>query len=374
MDFQQYRKSFTSASSEKSKYAYYYTLGIEALLKEFENWMRYTKDYSEKTTIHGKIRKVRKFFKDTDLQITDVTKELRETYKAYLIEQMRQGIYKRNYVASILTELNVFFCSFLGKDDLRVPTIEKEEIAFDRYTREDIDALIKAVENRDGISTKKRILDKALILTLWNELPRVSELCSLKLEHIQEVSRKVKFQSRKRQNVPPHLRYPFATQEFLDTWDEYKAYRDSDDWGDDAPAFVQNNKNGMPVGQDYVRKMLKEYASLAGIKKKIYPHLIRKSAGTELCIQKPKFAQIQLGHKNIKTTLTNYTGPNDNDKQNIDAILNPRGQKTTDEIVKGLSQRFVNGDIPEHEYLFAIRSIKNTQTRHSIAKNDVAFQ
>jgi len=80
-----------------------------------------------------------------------------------------------------------------------------------------------------------------------------------------------------------------------------------------------------PKFGDYQREeLLKEYASLAGIEKYICPHIVRKSGGTELSMQNPKLAQIQLGHKDIKTTYTHYTGPNEKDKQQIDAILNHR--------------------------------------------------
>ena len=371
-EFKEFLKKYNIPPKDK-KFEYYCSLSTEELLKEFEKWMKYEKGYSKKT-IRCKLRKVRKFFEDTGVRLLEVTKELRQTYRAYLIEQLEKGVYKRNYVASILTELNVFFCHFLGREDLRVPSIEKEEISFDRLTREDIDAMLAEIEKREDISKKEKALHKVIIITLWNELPRISELCNLRLGDIKELSRRVEFRSRKRENVPPHLRYPFATQEFIEAWNEYKKYRDSDDWSDDAPAFVQVRTGGKRIGEDFVRRMLKEYAARAGIKKRISPHIIRKSGGTELSMKNPKLGQIQLGHKNIKTTLTNYTGPNEEDKKNIDIILNPRREITVEDIVRELTQHFIMGELPEEEYIYAIKSLRKTQGKLVPGGEDVAFQ
>lgn len=83
------------------------------------------------------------------------------------------------------------------------------------------------------------MLHRIIIITLWNELPRISEFCRLKLGDIDEITRKVKFNSRKRERAPAHLRHPFATKEFLREWNRYKKYRDSDNWSPEAPAIVQ---------------------------------------------------------------------------------------------------------------------------------------
>lgn len=184
---------------------------------------------------------------------------------------------------------------------------------------------------------------------------------------------KVKLHSRKRKGAPAHLMHPFATREFLETWNEYKHYRDSDDWSPEAPAVVQVDHGGMPVSVPFVRRMLKEYAALAGVDKRVTPHIVRKSGGTELSMKNPKLGQIQLGHRSIKTTLTNYTGPNEEDKMQINDILTPERKMTVNKIVEQLTQHFVKGELPEEEYLYAIKSLKNN---HSInqEKNDMAFR
>ena len=90
-------------------------------------------------------------------------------------------------------------------------------------------------------------------------------------------------------------------------------------------------------------------------------------------MKNPKLGQIQLGHKNIKTTLTHYTGPNEKDKERIDDILAPRREVDPEEIAEDLSRRYINEEIPEQEYLYAIKSLRqaNNTSQHD---KDPAFQ
>ena len=317
-------------------------MDMDEILQAFARWMRYEKGFT-KQTVKGKVKKVRRFFRDTGKKLAEVNREIRAAHKAFLLWKMEQGCLKRNYVATILTDLNVFFCSFLGRKDLRVPSIQKETIAAERWTKEEIKKLISAIENSD-IDERKKALHKAIVITLWSELPRVSELQNLTLGDIREIERKVQLHSGKRAKVPANIRYPLATDDFLEAWREYEKYRDSDDWSDDAPAFVQVNKKGRAVSVDFIRTMLKRYAAEAGIDKPIYPHLIRKSAGTEIAMINPKLAQIQLGHKSIKTTLDHYTIPNDADKERINSILSLSVHAKLDSMLDRIEQYAIELD------------------------------
>ncbi|MDD3494138.1 MAG: tyrosine-type recombinase/integrase, partial [Candidatus Thermoplasmatota archaeon] len=102
---------------------------------------------------------------------------------------------------------------------------------------------------------------------------------------------------------------------------DYLPHRDSDDWSDAAPAFPQVKSGGRPTSKKFVRHMLKDYAERAGIEKPIYPHMMRKSGGTELTMNNPKLGQIHLGHKSIRTTLDHYSMPDDQDKETINAVI-----------------------------------------------------
>lgn len=371
--YRSFADSYKHPVTNKKTFEYYSTLTIDELFEEFAAWMK-QQDYSRET-IMGKKKKVRKFFRDTQITLQDVTEEVRETHKAYLLDELGKGTYKRNYIRSILNDSNVFFKSFLGRTDLHVGSIDGEEISIDRLTREDIDKMLDEIDKRDDISRAKQALHRILVVSLWDELPRIGELHRLTLGDIQEVTRKITFHSKKRDRVPAHLRYPFMTEEFLKEWNLYRKYRDSDDWTDSAPAFVQVKTQGKVMSAKFVNRMLKDYASRAGINKRITCHLMRKSGGTELAMKNPKLAQGQLGHKSPLITLKHYVCPNDDDKRRINDILAPKGPLSLDDVVQELSQRYIRRELPEREYISALKSLREFSggEKHG-EKPDVAYQ
>ncbi len=90
-------------------------------------------------------------------------------------------------------------------------------------------------------------------------------------------------------------------------------------------------------------------------------------------MQNPKLGQIQLGHKNIKTTLTNYTGPNEKDKQHIDTILIPYRELAPEALAQDLSTRYVNNELPTEEYIKALKALRTNKNTRS-HDTDPAFQ
>jgi hypothetical protein len=246
----------------RKSWSHYCSINLEQLLKEFVQW--YSTNKGVYQTAIKKVCKARRFFKDTGLKLSQVTKEERKAHRAYLLKQVEEGVLKKNYISTLLKDLNVFFCHFLQKPDLRVSGIGKEEIYCERLTRKEYNKMLAEVYNREDIGTKKKKLHKALMVFFWKELPRTSEgTKNLMLGDIKERQREVLLQSGKRDKVPMHLRTPLATQEFLDVWEEYKEYRDSKDRGEEAPAFVQVKNGGRPVSPDFMRRLVKEYAERA---------------------------------------------------------------------------------------------------------------
>lgn len=75
-------------------------------------------------------------FKDLDARAKSSLYPLEQiTFEPYTKEHMRKGKLKKSYVSIILVDLNVFFCRFLGR----------EEISFEGLIRDDIDAMIGTV-------------------------------------------------------------------------------------------------------------------------------------------------------------------------------------------------------------------------------------
>ncbi|RLF40601.1 MAG: hypothetical protein DRN21_01785, partial [Thermoplasmata archaeon] len=71
--------------------------------------------------------------------------------------------------------------------------------------------------------------------------------------------------------------------------------------------------------------------------------------------------------------LTNYTGPNEEDKMRIDGILTPQKKVTVEEVVEQLTKQFVKDELPEEEYLYAIKSLKKNRGVQNLENKDIAF-
>jgi integrase/recombinase XerD len=62
---------------------------------------------------------------------------------------------------------------------------------------------------------------------------------------------------------------------------------------------------GQPLGHRYVQRMVKRYASKAGIDKNVSPHTLRHSFATDLYRETSKIRLVQkvLGHSDLSTTM-----------------------------------------------------------------------
>lgn len=70
--------------------------------------------------------------------------------------------------------------------------------------------------------------------------------------------------------------------------------RKTDHWrGDQTPILM--GKAGKPLAPQAINRMLADCATMAGIRKKVTTHMLRKSVGTHIAKQNPRFAQDQLG-------------------------------------------------------------------------------
>lgn len=63
--------------------------------------------------------------------------------------------------------------------------------------------------------------------------------------------------------------------------------------GDETPILAA--KAGQPLAPQAINRMLKDCAAMAGIRKRITSHVLRKSVGTYIAKHNPRFAQDQLG-------------------------------------------------------------------------------
>ncbi len=372
-DFDKIKKDYLKKYIPKTnRWDFYKDKHIEEIYSAFVEWYIRTGENPKSREICGKkiVSRVRLFFRDTnsiELKLKDVTIEDRDAHKRMMLYMIENGIRKRNYVSTILSELNVFFCHFLQREDLRVSAIKKETRDIDPLSREEFDRIISQIELMNIPLTKKK-LHLAVIKVFWNGCTRTSEgLRNIRLKDVHKNTWKLRLRSGKRDKLDPKYQSVILTKEALDAIEDYLPYRDSDDWSPDAPLFVQVHKKGRRPSAYWFSNTVKYYAACAGINKNIIPYSFRKSGGTELAMRNPKLAQIQLGHSNPKTTLDHYVIPRKKDKKRIGEILSSNKEPTPKDIARELLRTFMICDgLDEKDFLFALKSLREKEEKKNV--------
>lgn len=155
-----------------------------------------------------------------------------------------------------------------------------------------------------GVSKElAQLRDKAILETLFSTGLRVSELVSLNIDQVNLKSGEfmVRGKGRKDRIVFLSVRAANAISEYLKKRkDNYK------------PLFINLSINTDDLDEgEYkrltarsIQRIIKKYATLAGITKKVTPHMLRHSFATDLLINGADIRSVQelLGHASITTT------------------------------------------------------------------------
>jgi integrase/recombinase XerD len=138
--------------------------------------------------------------------------------------------------------------------------------------------------------------DQAVLQVIYASGLRVSEVCGLDLQDVDDLIVRVRGKGGKERIVP-------IAKSAVDAVDHYLVYYRYPVNSEKAvPLFV--SEKGKRIDRTLVWKRIKLYAKLAGIKKEISPHTLRHSFATHLLENGADLRVIQemLGHSNISTT------------------------------------------------------------------------
>lgn len=212
------------------------------------------------------------------------------------------------------------FLKYLARQNIpslspdRIELAKVPERSLDLITIEELERLLKAPD----LTTLRGLRDKALLEMLFSTGLRVSELCSLPREinlKLDEMSVRGKGEKVRVVFISDDARN--AVQKFLDKRDDM----------DDA-LFIQiagkgneklsQKRDSLRLTTRSVERIIKQYATIAGISKKVTPHVIRHSFATDLLRNGADLRSVQmlLGHANINTTQI-YTHVTDTELKKI---------------------------------------------------------
>lgn len=259
-------------------------------LKTIDNYSRYL-SYFEK------------YLQDKGIKdIKDITRQNIRDFRMFLNRKKTSGFDKSQdeyigkktqnyYLISIRS-----FLKFLQKNEIVAVSPETIDLAkiperhISFMTDNELNSLLNAPKSKTNTENKEKHRDIAIIELLFSTGLRVSELCSLSSDlDLSQSEISVRGKGNK-------VRVVFITEDAMFAVKEYKnKYLDGNN--------VTSDKL-FPVTPRTIERIVKKYAIMAGISKKITPHILRHSFATNLLQNGADIRSVQamLGHANISTT------------------------------------------------------------------------
>ncbi|XKT75282.1 MAG: site-specific tyrosine recombinase/integron integrase [Patescibacteria group bacterium UBA2103] len=295
----------------------------EDLKRQFLEYLEIERGRSVKT-IENYDRYLTRFFEYANIvKPEQITEEKVRTFRLWLNRQDgTDGLMKRRTQNYYLIALRAFL-KYAQKVEVKSLSPEKIELAkvsqrsVDLITVDELNRLLEATKGAD----EKSLRDKAILEMLFSTGLRISELCSLNADI--DLSRDELSVRGKGDKVRVVFLSPVAKESVI-TY--LKARKDMEE-----PLFVSYSKAGKGVGRltpRSVQRIIKFYATKAGITKKVTPHVIRHSFATDLLQNGADIRSVQalLGHANISTTQV-YTHVTDSHLRDIHKSFHGKQRK-----------------------------------------------
>jgi integrase/recombinase XerD len=283
---------------------------LQKLIQEFLEYLEIEKGRASNTISNYKFY-LQRFL--TWSKINDPSKishDITRNYRLWLNRQKDQSgqPFKKNTQNYHLIALRAFL-KYLAKRDIKTLAPEKIELAKmpDRQIEflegSELEAFLEAPETIDQPQIIK-LRDKAILETLFSTGLRVSELAGLKIDDIN--LKKDEFTVRGKGSK---LRIVFLSNQAKHYLDSYlKARKDMSQYlfTNHDKAGKKRNKTSEDKGLTprSIQRIVQKYAKIAGITKKITPHVLRHSYATDLLSNGADIRSVQtmLGHSSITTT------------------------------------------------------------------------
>lgn len=289
-------------------------------LNKFINYLALERAFSENTVSSYKndINQFLLYLKKEKTSLSDITLKFLFNYLLFLKKNnlSSSSILRKN------ASLKAFFRFLLDEGIIKSnPTSllksQKREAKLPNFlSYEDINLLLSSPD----ITNNLGIRDKALLELLYATGMRVSEIIGLKISSLNLELEFVRvFGKREKERIVPIGREAIK---YLKMYLEIRPLflRKKRDSG-----FLFLNKRGEALTREAIWKMLKKYALIAGIRKNLFPHIIRHSFATHLLRNKADLRIIQelLGHSDISTTQI-YTHLDSNTMKEFHRRYHPR--------------------------------------------------
>jgi len=219
------------------------------------------------------------------------------SFKRFIQYLKRDRMVSQNYIYLVTVVVKKFLefnnISFLNE----IKTPKRTKSLPKSLNEIEVEKLINAVDCdviEDNIAKKTMKLRNKLILALlYSSGLRISELVTLITKDIDLDERTMRIRGKGEKD-----RIVLFDNNAKKLIEEYLEFKKSD------TDYLFLNRFDKPLTPRYVQMMIKKYAEIAGIKKKVTPHILRHSFATHLLKNGVDIRVIQqlLGHSNLSTT------------------------------------------------------------------------
>jgi site-specific recombinase XerD len=282
-------------------------MNINELLTDFLEYLEIERDRSQKT-IENYHHYLERFLKWANASTpSDITLDQVRKFRIHLNryqDEKGQTLKKitQNYHIIALRS----FIKYLAKRDIPVLSAEKIEVGknpaplVEFLDPSELERLLSAAEGSD----MKTLRDRSVLELLFSAGLRVSELTSLNRDQVN-----LKNQEFSVRGKGSKVRIVFVSDTAKQVLQKYLEKRVDID-----PAFFvrlpkkgakeTEKKGSLRITQRSIQRIVKEYATKAGIVKDVHPHTLRHSFATDLLANGADIRSVQamLGHSSITTT------------------------------------------------------------------------
>ncbi len=238
------------------------------------------------------------FLRDKEI---DSLKEVdRHTLRDYLSQLMERGFVKAS-IARKLSAIRSFYRYLLREEIISAspvattssPKLDKRLPSF--LTIEEINRLLEAPD----LSTPQGLRDRALMELLYASGIRVSELVSINLEQVNLDTNEIRVWGKGSKERVVLMGKPAAR-----ALTAYLNQGRPELLGEKRSNALLLNRYGKRLIERRVQRILEKYTNIAGIGKRVYPHMLRHTFATHLLDGGADLRVVQelLGHASLSST------------------------------------------------------------------------
>lgn len=272
---------------------------MNGIILKFIDELKYEKNYSDHTT-NGYLKDLYEFLEyinDKGIKkFNDITYQDLRLYINYLFNQG----YSNKTISRSISSLRSFF-KYLKKEEIidnnpctliSNPKLDKKLPKYLNF--EETERLLSALNT----ATKEGIRDSLILEILYSTGIRVSELVNIKFNDVSLSNKTIIVNGKgSKQRI---VYFGEKCEKKLELYMK-KSYNE---FNVNNAEYLLLSKTGKKLNDRIVRKIIDKASSIAGIKMKISPHVLRHTFATHMLSDGADLRTVQelLGHENLSTT------------------------------------------------------------------------